>query len=145
MKFLNANFKLGRLVWLVSLIAPYLAPTSNTKQPLTMHSAYLLCTAAFQLFYGKIYTFFTIKWVFLAALVIFEIGSAVCGAAPSSTAFIIGRAVAGLGSAGLFSGAMLIVADAVPLRKRPAYMGAIGGMYGIASVAGPLMVCPDFL
>lgn len=102
-------------------------------------SAYLLCTAAFQLFFGKLYTFFSIKWLFLGALCIFEIGSAVCGAAPSSTAFIIGRAIAGLGSAGIFSGAMLIVADAVPLRKRPAYMGMIGGMYGIASVAGPLM------
>lgn len=102
-------------------------------------SAYLLCTASFQLFYGKLYTFFSIKWLFLGALCVFEIGSAVCGSAPSSTAFIIGRAVAGLGSAGIFSGAMLIVADAVPLRKRPAYMGMIGGMYGIASVAGPLM------
>ena len=120
-------------------------PNLSHQQSLTMHRAYLLCTAAFQLFYGKIYTFFSVKWVFLAALVIFEVGSAVCGAAPSSTAFIIGRAVAGLGSAGIFSGAMLIVADAVPLRKRPAYMGAIGGMYGIASVAGPLMVCPDCL
>ena len=103
-------------------------------------SAYLLCTAAFQLFFGKLYTFFSRKWIFLSAIVIFEVGSAVCGAAPNSTAFIIGRAVAGLGSAGIFSGAMLILADAVPLRKRPAYMGAIGGMYGIASVAGPLMV-----
>ena len=103
-------------------------------------SAYLLCTCAFQLFYGKLYTFFSIKWVYIIALIIFEIGSAVCGAAPNSTAFIIGRAVAGLGSAGIFSGAILIVANTVPLRKRPTYMGLIGGMYGIASVAGPLMV-----
>jgi ABC-type multidrug transport system permease subunit len=103
-------------------------------------SAYLLCTAAFQLFFGKLYTFFSTKWIFVGAIVIFEIGSAVCGAAPNSTAFIIGRAVAGLGSAGIFSGAMLIIADAVPLRKRPVYMGMVGGMYGIASVAGPLMV-----
>jgi MFS family permease len=44
-----------------------------------------------------------------------------------------------LGSAGIFSGAILIVADTVPLRKRPTYMGLIGGMYGIASVAGPLL------
>ena len=73
------------------------------------------------------------------ALAIFEIGSAVCGAAPNSTSLIIGRAVAGLGSAGIFSGAILIVANTVPLRKRPTYMGMIGGMYGIASVAGPLM------
>ena len=102
-------------------------------------SSYLLCTCAFQLFYGKLYTFFSVKWIYLIAILIFEIGSAVCGAAPNSTALIIGRAVAGLGSAGIFTGAILIVANTVPLRKRPTYTGLIGGMYGIASVAGPLM------
>ncbi|KAF7190997.1 MFS-type efflux pump MFS1 [Pseudocercospora fuligena] len=102
-------------------------------------SSYLLTTCAFQLFFGKLYTFFSIKWVYMIALLIFEIGSAVCGAAPNSIALIIGRAVAGLGSAGIFAGAILIVANTVPLIKRPIYMGLIGGMYGIASVAGPLM------
>ena len=102
-------------------------------------SAYLLCTCAFQLLYGKLYTFFSVKWIYIAAIIVFEIGSAVCGAAPNSTALIIGRAVAGLGSAGIFTGAILIVANTVPLRNRPTYTGLIGGMYGIASVAGPLM------
>ena len=51
----------------------------------------------------------------------------------------MGRAVAGFGSAGIFSGAILIVAHTVPLRKRPIYTGLLGAMYGIASVAGPLM------
>ena len=82
-------------------------------------SAYLLTTCAFQLFFGKLYTFLPIKWVYLVAIVVFEIGSAVCGAAPSSMALIIGRAVAGLGSAGIFSGAILIVANTVPLKSRP--------------------------
>lgn len=63
----------------------------------------------------------------------------ICGVAPNSTALIIGRAVAGVGAAGIFSGAILIIASTVPLRQRPAYMGLIGGMYGIASVAGPLV------
>lgn len=102
-------------------------------------SSYLLTTCAFQLFFGKLYTFFSIKTVYLVALVIFEIGSAVCGAAPNSEALIIGRAVAGVGSAGIFSGAILIVANTVPLIKRPIYTGIIGGMYGIASVVGPLL------
>ena len=68
----------------------------------------------------------------------------ICGVAPNSTALIIGRAIAGVGSAGIFSGAVLIVANTVPLRQRPTYMGVIGGMYGIASVAGPLWVLQDF-
>ncbi|KAL5121849.1 MFS sugar transporter [Pleosporales sp. CAS-2024a] len=102
-------------------------------------SAYLLTTCATQLMYGKFYTFYSIKWVYLIALFIFEIGSLICGVAPNSTALIIGRAVAGVGAAGIFSGAVLIIASTVPLRSRPTYMGLIGGMYGIASVAGPLM------
>lgn len=102
-------------------------------------SAYLLTTCAFQLFFGKLYTFMSLKWTYITAIFIFEVGSAICGAAPNSTALIIGRAVAGLGSAGIFSGAILIVTNTVPLKQRPTYMGGIGGMYGLASVAGPLM------
>ncbi|KAL1595710.1 MFS sugar transporter [Paraconiothyrium brasiliense] len=102
-------------------------------------SAYLLTTCATQLIYGKFYTFYSIKWVYISALFIFELGSLVCGVAPNSTALIIGRAIAGVGSAGIFSGAILIITVSVPLRQRPAYMGLIGGMYGIASVAGPLL------
>lgn len=104
-------------------------------------SAYLLTTCAFQLFYGKLYTFYSLKWIYIAGMIIFEAGSALCGAAPNSPAFIIGRAIAGLGASGIFSGAILIIANTVPLVKRPTYTGLIGGMYGIASVAGPLLVC----
>ena len=101
--------------------------------------AYLLTTAAFQLLFGKFYSFFSIKYVYLTAIAIFELGSLICGVAPNSSALIIGRAVAGLGSAGVFSGALIIVAYSVPLRQRPMYSGFIGAMYGIASVAGPLL------
>lgn len=102
-------------------------------------SAYLLTTCAFQLFFGRLYTFFNVKLVFLIAVGLFELGSLLCGAAPNSTALIIGRAIAGLGSAGIFSGALIILAHIVPLRQRPIYIGLAGSMYGIASVVGPLL------
>ncbi|GAB7357623.1 hypothetical protein MBLNU459_g0122t2 [Dothideomycetes sp. NU459] len=102
-------------------------------------SSYLLTTCAFQLLAGKLYTFYNLKWVYLCAIGIFELGSLICGIAPNATTLIIGRAIAGIGSAGIFSGAILIVANTVPLRKRPAFTGLIGAMYGIASVAGPLL------
>lgn len=102
-------------------------------------SSYLLTTCALQLFFGKLYTFFKIKTVFLVSIFIFEVGSAVCGSAPSSQALIVGRAVAGVGSAGIFSGALIIIAYSVPLEKRPVFTGIIGAMYGIASIAGPLL------
>jgi len=102
-------------------------------------SAYMLTTCGFQLFYGKLYTYYSPKWIYITAIALFEIGSAVCGAAPSSTAFIIGRAIAGLGCAGITSGAMCIMINILPLEKRPLWMGLNGAMFGLASVVGPLL------
>ncbi|KAF2661948.1 MFS general substrate transporter [Lophiostoma macrostomum CBS 122681] len=102
-------------------------------------SAYLLTTCGFPLMFGKLYGLFNPKWVFLSALFIFEVGSVVCGAAPTSVALIVGRAIAGIGAAGVFSGAMVIIAHITPLEKRAAYNGLAGGMFGIASVIGPLL------
>lgn len=93
---------------------------------------------AFQLAFGKCYSIFSVKMVFLSAIAIFELGSLICGVAPSSTALIIGRAIAGMGCAGIFSGALIIIAYSVPLHRRPAYTGLIGAMYGVASIAGKL-------
>ncbi|KAG6985279.1 MFS-type efflux pump MFS1, partial [Physcia stellaris] len=100
---------------------------------------YLLTTAAFQLIFGKFYTFFSLKWVFLIAIGIFELGSLICAVAPNSVALIVGRAIAGLGSAGVFSGAYILIATSVALPKRPSFNGLIGGVYGISSVVGPLL------
>ncbi|RMD41907.1 hypothetical protein DV735_g3200, partial [Chaetothyriales sp. CBS 134920] len=102
-------------------------------------SAYLLTTCSLQLFFGKMYTFYSIKLVYICSIAIFEIGSAICGAAPNSTALIVGRAIAGVGSAGIFSGGLVIIAYSVPMAKRPMYTGLVGAMYGIASIAGPLL------
>lgn len=102
-------------------------------------SGYMLTMCSFQLIFGKLYSYFSLKWTFLGAIGVFELGSLICGAAPTSEALIVGRAIAGLGCAGIFSGALIILAHSVPLRKRPMYSGLIGAMFGIASVAGPLM------
>jgi MFS family permease len=71
-------------------------------------TAYLLTNCAFLLVYGKLYTFLNVKYTFLSAVLLFEIGSAICGAAPTSIAFIIGRAIAGLGAGGVQSGIVRI-------------------------------------
>ena len=102
-------------------------------------SAYLLTMCSFQLICGRIYTFFNPKWVYLSCITIFELGSLVCGVAPNSTTLIVGRAIAGLGSCGIFSGAIILIVHVLPLHKRPAYTGLFGAVFGIASVAGPLL------
>src|SRR3954463_5078467 len=99
---------------------------------LILSSAYLITTGGFQLIWGKFYILFPIKWVFLSSITIFEIGSLLCGATPNSVGLILGRAIAGLGSAGLFSGGMVIISYSVPLAKRPIYFGIIGGVYAVA-------------
>lgn len=81
----------------------------------------------------------TTSRVFLSCVVIFEVGSTICGAAPSSAVFILGRAIAGLGSAGIFSGAMMIMIPMIPLHKRPMFQSMFGMIFGIASVMGPLV------
>lgn len=68
---------------------------------------------AFQLLFGKIYTFYPVKAVMLSSILLFEVGSVVCGAAPNSTAFIVGRALAGIAGAGIFAGS---VSDPVSLK-----------------------------
>lgn len=102
-------------------------------------SSYLLTTTSLQPSFGKVYTYFNVKWTYIAALIIFEVGSVLCGAAVNSEMLIVGRAVAGAGAAALFSGGMTIVAYSVPLRKRPIYIGLLSSMFGIASVVGPIL------
>lgn len=124
----------GKLAPLFACDLPYLWLTL-----VSFILAYLLTTASLQLLFGKFYTYMKIKLVYLAAICLFELGSLICGVAHNSVTLIIGRAIAGLGAAGIMSGALLILAHSIPLAKRPMYAGMIGSMYGIASVAGPLL------
>ncbi|KAH8808033.1 major facilitator superfamily domain-containing protein [Xylogone sp. PMI_703] len=102
-------------------------------------SAFFLTLAAFQSTWGKIYKYFPLKTGFLVAIFIFELGSLICGVAPNSTALIVGRAIAGLGGAGIASGAYTIIAFSARPAMRPAFTGILGASYGIASVIGPLL------
>jgi MFS family permease len=102
-------------------------------------SSYMLTNCALQLLYGRIYKFYSTKWVFVGCLGIFEVGSALCGSAPTSLAFIIGRSIAGIGTAGIFSGSQMALFYTVPLHRRPIYMGLLGATFGIASVVAPLL------
>ncbi|KAI1173416.1 efflux pump antibiotic resistance protein [Nemania sp. FL0916] len=102
-------------------------------------SAFRLSVCAFQFVFGKAYTLFSVKRVFLLANVISIAGSLLCGTAPTSTALVVGRAVAGLGSAGIFSGCFVILVQSVPLHRRPIFLGVVGGIEGVATLAAPLL------
>ncbi|TGJ87914.1 hypothetical protein E0Z10_g800 [Xylaria hypoxylon] len=102
-------------------------------------SAYLLTSCAFQLLFGKLYRFYPIRAVYAISVILFEIGSALCGAAPNSFAFIFGRAIQGVGSAGIFAGAIVVIVYAVPLHRRPFWQGMAGAVFGVSSILGPLV------
>ncbi|KAI0535676.1 major facilitator superfamily domain-containing protein [Xylaria digitata] len=102
-------------------------------------SAFFLTSGSFQASWGKAYKYLDIKWTFLSAIVIFELGSLLCAVAPNSNALIVGRAIAGVGTAGMGTGGYIIIAYVVEPVKRPTYAGFVGLSYCLASVVGPLV------
>ncbi|KAJ5294527.1 hypothetical protein N7508_009348 [Penicillium antarcticum] len=125
---------------IIATAVPEISNQFNALDDISWYaSAYLLTSCATQLSWGKVYTYYSTKNIFLVAILIFEVGSALCGGAPNSNAFIVGRAIAGIGSAGIFSGATVIIAQIVPLAKRPMYVGLMGSIFGISSIIGPLL------
>lgn len=102
-------------------------------------AAYFMTFGAAQTSAGKIYKYFSLKWSFLVSMLVFEVGSLLCAVAPSSTTLVVGRAIAGLGGAGLSVGGTCIISLTVAPVKRPMMMGVIGMTYAIAAVLGPLL------
>jgi EmrB/QacA subfamily drug resistance transporter len=102
-------------------------------------TSYLLATTASTPLYGKLGDMYGRKPVFLVAIVIFLVGSLLSGLSQSMGELIAFRALQGLGAGGLMVGAQAIIAEVVPPRDRGRYMGLIGSVFAVASVAGPLL------
>jgi EmrB/QacA subfamily drug resistance transporter len=102
-------------------------------------TAYLLASTAVTPLYGKLGDQFGRKVVLQIAMVVFLVGSALCGLSQSLTILIVFRAIQGLGGGGLIVGAQAAIGDVVPPRERGRYMGIFGGVFGFASVIGPLL------
>ena len=102
-------------------------------------SAFFLTNGSFQSSWGKAYKYFPLKVTFLLAISIFELGSLICGIAPSSDVLIVGRAIAGLGCAGIFTGGYTIIAFITEPSRRPLFTSIVGASYGVAAVVGPLI------
>ncbi|KAJ3461051.1 hypothetical protein MRS44_011918 [Fusarium solani] len=80
--------------------------------------------------WGKAYKYFPLKISFLISIFIFEVGSLICGVAPHSVTLIVGRAIAGIGCAGIASGAYIIIGFSARPAKRPVLTGVLGASYG---------------
>lgn len=102
-------------------------------------TAYLLAQTVVTPLYGKLGDLYGRKRVVQVAIVIFLVGSALCGLAKSLTQLIVYRAIQGLGGGGLMVTTQAVVGDIVPARDRGRYQGIFGAVFGLSSIAGPLI------
>ncbi len=102
-------------------------------------TAYLLSSTVVLPLYGKLGDLYGRKIVLQAAIVLFLAGSALCGVAQDMTQLIVLRALQGLGGGGLMVVTMAAIGDLVPPDRRARYQGMFGGVYGLATIVGPLL------
>ncbi|HUC95901.1 MAG TPA: MDR family MFS transporter [Candidatus Saccharimonadia bacterium] len=102
-------------------------------------TAYLMTSAISTPLFGKISDQFGRKKIFMFAIVLFLIGSALCGLSQNMDQLVGFRALQGIGAGGLMSLSMTIVGDVVSPRQRGKYLGYFGAVFAISSVAGPLL------
>lgn len=102
-------------------------------------TAYALPACALVLIQAKLYGLFDIKWLYFGFVVLFEIGSAISGAAPTMNALIIGRLIAGIGGCGIYVGSLTFFSVITTPKERPIYLALISPTWGIGTVLGPIV------
>ncbi|KAJ2308720.1 hypothetical protein IWW55_000272 [Coemansia sp. RSA 2706] len=102
-------------------------------------TAYMLTTTALQPLYGRLSDTFGRVPTLIVAIAVFMAGSAACGWAHGMGVLIFGRALQGIGGAGLVALVFIIISDVTTEEERPAYLGVLGAVWSIASVIGPVL------
>lgn len=100
---------------------------------------FLVGATATNMVWGQVYGQFNSKWVYIFNVVVFEVGSALCGAAPSMNALIVGRVICGIGGSGLYNGAFTLISQTTTITERPLYVSGTGLTWGLGTVLGPIV------
>ncbi|KAI8948817.1 MFS general substrate transporter [Xylaria longipes] len=118
---------------------PILASLGDLELLPWVGTGFLLGSVATISLFGSLYTKLEVKWLFLGSIVAFEVGSAICGAAPNMQVLAFGRVVAGVGGTGLYLGGISYINIFVGPAKRPLYTALIGTFWGFGCVLGPVI------
>ena len=125
---------------IVSTALPRIASDLNGLSKLSwVVTAYLITSAVTTPLYGKISDQLGRKKIFQAAIILFLAGSALCGLSQNMDQLIFFRALQGIGAGGVMPLVLAVVGDVIPPRQRGRYQGYFGGVWALASVAGPLL------
>ncbi|KAK7994404.1 hypothetical protein PG991_015992 [Apiospora marii] len=100
---------------------------------------FLMGATATNMVWGQVYGQFNSKWVYIFNVVVFEAGSALCGAAPTMNALIVGRVICGIGGSGLYNGAFTLISQTTTIAERPIYVSGTGLTWGLGTVLGPIV------
>lgn len=124
----------------VSTAVPSITDHFHTSSDVGWYSAaYRLSLCAFQFIFGKLYKLFSQKRIFIVSIVIMLVGSLLCATAISSPMFILGRATAGLGAAGITAGCFNIVVRVSPLRQRSAIIAVLSAFEVTSEMTAPIL------
>ncbi|KAK6953345.1 hypothetical protein Daesc_005648 [Daldinia eschscholtzii] len=133
-------FLFGLDVNIVTVAIPHITTEFRSLPDIAWYGlAYLLTLTAFQPLFGNLYKYFNAKVVYMISLALFEVGSVICAAAPTSAVLIFGRAWLGLGAAGLLQGALAIINYTVAVDKVPLFQGIVVGSMAVAVCCGPVI------
>ncbi|KAL4942105.1 hypothetical protein BDV06DRAFT_170266 [Aspergillus oleicola] len=112
---------------------------SEVSQLAWIGAGFPLGSVAVILPYGFLFTTFNMKWLYIAGIVLFQAGSAVCGAAPTMNALIVGRVIAGAGGTGIYLGGLNIISALASRKERGTYLAGTGFVWGLGAVLGPVV------
>ncbi|KAI1099509.1 MFS general substrate transporter [Jackrogersella minutella] len=118
---------------------PIVQDLGHVEQLAWVGAGFPLGSVCVILMLGTLYKTFNMKWNFIATAVLFEAGSALCGAAPTMNALIVGRVIAGAGGSGIYLGSLQYFSVMTAEKERGFYMSLIGVFWGLGAVLGPVV------
>ena len=125
---------------IVAVVQPEIIQRFNALDKLPwLVVAYCLGSVSMALFWGRLYSIFDGKILYIAGVLLFEAGSTLCGAAPTMNVLIVGRTLCGVGGAGMYIGVLSLLSAFTTKRERPMYIGMTGLVWGLGTALGPIV------